>query len=88
MQLDLSSNLYKIGTGWLFDVDNMVGYKVERSGGSRNGEVKNFIEAFRIKNDDEKSDVNYSMEVPIGVVRKALQIIKVTSQGELKSDNE
>jgi len=79
MGFDISNNLYKIGTGWIFDADNKIGYRVERSGEPRKGRVESFIKAFTVTDNNGKLDINYDIEVPIGVVRKAIHILEVIS---------
>jgi hypothetical protein len=85
MHNDISSaSLYKIGTGWLFDVESKLGYKVNRVGGSRKEPIKDFVEAFQVVEGSNTSDIRYITKVPMGVVRKALHLLELKSKGELK----
>ncbi len=72
-------DLYKIGTGWLYDAESKTGYKVNfrengKKYGAENRQVESFDEAFKIVVDGSNFDIQYKMEVPIGIVRRALHL--------------
>ncbi len=79
--------LYRIGTGWVFDVITKTGYKVERREGSKK-EVEGFTRAFEIKQMDDKVLPVYDLKVPIGIIRKAMHILELYSKGKLAESNE
>lgn len=85
--------LYRIGTGWVYDVSTGIGYVVVRSdsgnGKNTRGKVEGFIEAFTItdgKDGLEIATVDKS-KVPLGVMRKAVSIYEKLKSGELKPRN-
>lgn len=69
--------LCKIGTGWVFNINTGVGYRVRRE--SRTGAIQAFEKAFSINN----GTVDYNLEVPSGVVRKALHLLDLSKAGRL-----
>lgn len=75
--------LYKIGTGWVFNTDTCIGYKVVRAGSQRDSKVIGFSEAFKIRKEENNYNVDYGQEIPMGVVRKAIHLIELRDSGEL-----
>ena len=83
MNIDTTS-LYRIGTGWVFDISTYTGYRVEREGRSGRGKVKSFTEAFKLKTVNSTVDIEYVIDSPIGVIRKAIHIVELHSEGKLE----
>ena len=83
-------SLYRIGTGWVFDVKNDIGYRVDREKGVRRGKIKRFVKAFYIVYDEgsEAYVPKYHLKnIPVGVVRKAVHIMDLYRRGELVQRN-
>lgn len=78
-----SGPLYKIGTGWVFNMDTYTGYEVTRAGNKRDSNVTGFIEAFNISKEGDSYNVRYEKEIPIGIIRKAIHLIELHESGEL-----
>jgi len=82
-------NLYKIGTGWVFDTENNKGYIVKRERTSRgyyNGRVIDFIPAFELqKTADGKYNSRIMLTVPAGVLRKAVEMAQLKEKGNLEA---
>lgn len=78
-----SNSLFKIGSGWLFDVDNGIGYKVVREKGIE----KDFKLAFMItsisEHELEEEGVSSTMEVPLGILRRAKHIARLRLNGRI-----
>lgn len=70
--------LCKIGTGWVFDVNTGIGYRIQRE--QKTGVIQAFETAFAITN----GNVTYKLEVPSGIVRKALHLLELQKAGKLE----
>ncbi len=82
-----SMSLYRIGTGWVFDVNTNTGYRVERTGETRRGKIKSFTKAFELRILGGVVTPTYILEVPMGVVRKAVHLAELYAKGKLEQRN-
>lgn len=67
----MGSNLYRIGSTWLFDPELKLGYAAVR----HKGTVSGMLEAYTIDRvGDKKYRRNCALSVPIGIIRKSVDI--------------
>lgn len=76
-------SLYKIGTGWVFDINTYVGYKVVRKNNKADGDVQRFDKAFSLFKEADSWRVEYTQKVPMGTIRKAVQLMEKQDKGLL-----
>jgi hypothetical protein len=79
---DLGS-LYKIGSDWLFDSETLTGSKVIRAGNKPDSAVKSFEKAFVVEFVGTEYNIDCLIAVPVGIIRKALHILKLKKDGAL-----
>lgn len=76
LELAVVERSYKIGKNWIFDKCGATGYKVIR----KNGKIVDFIETYAlVKNEKNDYDVKAkveNMDVPVGVIRKSIEILE------------
>lgn len=72
--------LYRIGSNWLFDINNKRGFKVTfNKKGKEEYSVNEIIEAFELK--DSYESEKKIKDIPLGVIRRAKHIVELDNKG-------
>ena len=82
-------HLYRIGTGWVYEVSTNLGYKVIRSDDqkkTKNNIIK-FEPCFKVLLIQGELRIEADEEIPVGIIRKAFNLYELYAKGELKEHN-